>query len=198
MVTPDPAIPRWLRTLPWLLGLLIGASAHLWWWSHHGSPIGSDAPSDPSATVHVHVHHEPTTEAAPAAVEAPSTSAECPTQQRPSAAVLCTDEGCTIRRDFLQRLRHDPSVLSVNTRLVPYVAADGSRHTKLFGIRPGSLADLLGLRNGDVILEVNGASMGDPLELARLPASVDRSDHLFVTLRRKGVRHTMHYAIADE
>lgn len=91
---------RWIRTLPWLAGLLLGTTAHLVWWTSTREPAETvvkvvTVPA-PAADVHVHVHPEPARPLPHDAVR---------------GAVVCSAHGCTIRRSFLERLRRDPSLL---------------------------------------------------------------------------------------
>lgn len=125
MSTPErPALPRpWIRTLPWLGGLLLGTTAHLVWWTTLREPAATEVrvvtvpAATPSPGVHVHVH--PDREGGRVARPAPEVScaattrprARRPAQDGVRGAVVCSAEGCTIRRSFIARLLHDPSLL---------------------------------------------------------------------------------------
>jgi hypothetical protein len=119
MTTTDrPALPRqWTRTLPWLAGLLLGTSAHLVWWT------STQTPAEPAVRVvamlqpdvHVHVH---STRAAPEARVSRTTGRRqapraVPRQPLNGArgAVVCNPQECTIRRSFIERLLHEPSLV---------------------------------------------------------------------------------------
>lgn len=99
---PRPVEPRrWIRTLPWLAGLLLGTSAHIVWWTSTREPAATvvrvvTVPAPP-ADVHVHLH---------------SAKARPLPHHGVRGAVVCSAHGCTIRRSFLERLRRDPSLLA--------------------------------------------------------------------------------------
>jgi general secretion pathway protein C len=52
------------------------------------------------------------------------------------------------------------------------------------GIEPGGFYDRIGLRNGDVVTDINGVSLADPAAAARVLGYVATSDELVVTVRR--------------
>jgi general secretion pathway protein C len=62
------------------------------------------------------------------------------------------------------------------------------------GIRAGGVYDRIGLRNGDVITDINGVSLGDPAAAARVLAQFASSDELVVSLSRNGSPETLRVA----
>jgi hypothetical protein len=102
---------------------LLGTTAHLVWWTTLREPAATEVrvvtvPSaTPSPDVHVHVHPDRQRDR----VARPASQASCATAARPQArrpapasvrgAVVCSAEGCTIRRSFIQRVLHDPRLL---------------------------------------------------------------------------------------
>lgn len=119
----------------------------------------------------------------------PNATAKNPRKQterpRPQSAladrVKC-DAGshCTIERGVIQEVLSNPSKLG-GLRAFP-----SSGGFKLAGIRRGSLAHEIGLRNGDVLTEVGGKpldSLDDALALLPLLRS---ASNVHVTLSRKG------------
>jgi len=59
------------------------------------------------------------------------------------------------------------------------------------GIRAGGVYDRLGLRNGDVVTEINGVSLGDPTAAAQVLAQLASADELVVSLDRAGSPETL-------
>lgn len=112
----------------------------------------------------------------------PRKQTERPKPQSPLADRVKCDAGshCTIERGVIQEVLSNPSKLG-GLRAFP-----SSGGFKLAGIRRGSLAHEIGLRNGDVLTEVGGKpldSLDDALALLPLLRS---ASNVHVTLSRKG------------
>ncbi len=67
----------------------------------------------------------------------------------------------------------NPNDLLMQARVVPAIRDGAPQGFKMFSIRPGSLYSRIGLQNGDVLLRINGLSLG----------SVERGLEAFQTLR---------------
>lgn len=104
-------------------------------------------------------------------------------------AVDCTEEHrCTLDRKYVEEMLANPASLTSQLRIMPSIRDGELRGLKLYGIRPGSLPKLLGFRNGDLVLSINGAPVtgGEPpLGVYRRLRSVDT---LAVEIERKGER----------
>jgi general secretion pathway protein C len=66
-----------------------------------------------------------------------------------------------VERAGLERLLAAPGAELQGVRAVPAIQGGGQTGFKLFAIRPGSLVQQLGLRNGDVLERVNGIGLTD-------------------------------------
>lgn len=104
-------------------------------------------------------------------------------------AVECAEEHrCTLDRKYVEEMLANPTSVMSQLRIMPSVRDGQVRGLKLYGIRPGSLAKLLGFRNGDLVVSINGAPVtgGEP------PFGVHRRlrsvDTLAVEIERKGER----------
>jgi type II secretory pathway component PulC len=62
---------------------------------------------------------------------------------------------------------------------------------KLFDIDRGSIYDLAGLENGDIIQEIDGVPLTSPFTALRLANSIRRSPEFKFKYSRAGVEHTM-------
>ena len=65
---------------------------------------------------------------------------------------------------------------------------------KIFAVRKESLPDLLGLKNGDLLREFNGHSLGEPEGLEHLLTvlgDLDANPELLVGYERKGEARTL-------
>jgi general secretion pathway protein C len=103
------------------------------------------------------------------------------------SAITCSGSACTVDRAFVERLLADPTQLLGQVAAAPATTADGSPGFRLRGKSGGGLLSLLGLRNGDVVVEVDGrpATLDN---LASLYGALRRSRQLTVTVERAGSR----------
>lgn len=58
-------------------------------------------------------------------------------------------------------------------------------------IRAGGVYDQIGLRNGDVVTDINGVSLGDPAAAALVLGQFAGSDELSIQVQRNGARETL-------
>lgn len=205
MTSPErQALPsRWIRTLPWLAGLLIGASAHIVWWTSTRAPAEPvvRVVTVPSAPVHVVVHEGDglAPEARQHAEGSCRRERERAAQRvRPrsgaSGAMVCNDRGCKIRRSFLTEVLREPSWLGLQARMHATGNATGPAGLRIDEVQPGSVSDLLGLRSGDAILSIGGVPVGtgNTVELAR---TLDRLGALTIVVERDGRRHVLRHRV---
>jgi general secretion pathway protein C len=129
----------------------------------------------------------------PSAVPPPTTKVEpkedAPKDDRaiPGAedAINCPNENlCTVERAFVESLISNPMALAKQARIVP--AKDGEVGFKFYGIRRGSLPKLLGLKNGDKLVAVNGEDLVGIDQAMGLYGKLRRASNLQVTIERKG------------
>ena len=73
-----------------------------------------------------------------------------------------------------------------SVRVVPEVQDGAVVGLRLFGIRPGSLLDSIGLRSGDRLESINGFSLASPEKALEAYARLQRAERLNVRLQRKG------------
>lgn len=208
---------RLTRTLPWLAGLMLGTAAHLVWWTSAREPERVvEVVTVPAASpdVHVHVHHANDDGAEHvrharhdrARAEDRAAKAECRKQARAArrhdlasarGAVVCSTHGCTIRRSFIERMLRDPSLLGPHARVEGVQGPAESQGLRVLGVYPGSVPDLLGLRSGDVITEIDGMPMRTASDLEKLGPVLGERDGLALTLRRGELRQTLRYRVID-
>ena len=104
-------------------------------------------------------------------------------------AVACTEEHrCTLDRKYVEELLADPASLTTQMRMMPSLRDGVVRGFKLYGIRPGSLPKLLGFRNGDLLVSVNGVALNGVDGAMGAVQGLRRVDSLAVELERKGER----------
>jgi len=101
-------------------------------------------------------------------------------------AIQCNEAGdCVVDRAFVEQLVATPKLLVGQGRASPTTTKDGAPGFKLRSVRKGTLPDLLGLRNGDVITDVGGAA----LTLDALPGlfgKLRHASHIEMRVDRRG------------
>lgn len=115
-----------------------------------------------------------------------------------AAGITCAEEGvCTIKRSVIDALAGDPASLSRQARIVPPLR-DGQTGFKLYGIRPGTLFKLIGIKNGDVISAINGKPMRTLDDLMGLFTGLRKARKLDLVGERRGEPLSITVTIADD
>ena len=191
---PPSSVPT--SALPWISALLLGASAHVGWLVHaledHDPPtvkvIAAPAAECPE------VEEAPSGERMPDVIveevaqpESPEPLNERMPPALPTDAIHCPSEDlCIVDSAFVDSLLQNPARLAKQARVVPSIK-DGQTHGfKLYGIRRGTLPNLLGLKNGDLITGINDTKLTSIDACMSLYAKMKRASELDVHLERKG------------
>jgi len=102
-------------------------------------------------------------------------------------AISCANENsCTVDRAFVEKLMANPTQLMTQARMFPVTKDGETQGFRVSGIRSGSLATMLGLKNGDVVSEINGAKLGTIDDALAMYQKLRRANHLSVTVERGG------------
>lgn len=96
------------------------------------------------------------------------------------------DNLCIVERQFVEKLMGNPALLAKQARIVPSQKNGETQGFKFYGIRRGSLPRLLGLKNGDMLTDVNGESLNSMDQAMGLVMKLRRASNVTVTLVRKG------------
>lgn len=126
--------------------------------------------------------------------------ARCP---RPPSAVHCPSSLAirwTGTRFEISRAVFEtpPSPGFVHTpRIVPFVGNGQPRGFKVYGILPCSLSDRLGLRNGDLVVSINGVEPLTPDSLLEAYESLRKATDFTVLIERQGQLVTQLYHLYD-
>lgn len=103
-------------------------------------------------------------------------------------------------RYVVERREVEHSVENLNSvitqmRAVPFLRDGKGIGFRVFNIKPGSLFERMGLKNGDVVESVNGVELNTPSKAVGLLENVQTADEILVNLLRGGQRQTMTYTI---
>jgi general secretion pathway protein C len=102
-------------------------------------------------------------------------------------AISCASEdSCTVDRAFVEKLMANPTQLMSQAKMFPVTKDGETQGFRVSGIRSGSLATMLGLKNGDVVSEINGAKLGTIDDALAMYQKLRRASHLSVTVERGG------------
>jgi type II secretory pathway component PulC len=80
---------------------------------------------------------------------------------------------------------------------VPFERGNVVVGVKLYGVKSQSLPDQLGIRNGDMIAEVNGISTNAADGYLRIRDELQRANRIVVTLERGGRQLTLTYRLSE-
>ena len=102
-----------------------------------------------------------------------------------------------IDRGLLDEKLQDLGALGREARVIPnYDRESGSyKGFKLIGVRPNSLYRNIGIRSGDVILQVNGEEMNSPSKALELFTKLQTSNAISLDIKRRGKVETLTYKI---
>jgi type II secretion system protein C len=125
---------------------------------------------------------------APAAAPVPEGDENSREIEGAAESISCDGEmnSCTVDRAFVEKLLANPAQLAKQARIVPAVRDGETKGYKFYGIRPGSLPKLLGIKNGDLLTSVNGHQLESLDQAMDLYNKLRRASHLSVTIERKG------------
>lgn len=101
-----------------------------------------------------------------------------------------------IDRAFFDSQLSNLNDLVTKARMVPNYTPDRKVDGfRIFQIVPGSIFQMLGLHNGDVIQQVNGSSMDDPTKGLELFQAIKNQSHFTIDLKRMSKSITMTYDV---
>jgi type II secretion system protein C len=128
-----------------------------------------------------------------------ATAPVAPTEEKPAEendreiegaaeAISCDADftSCTVDKAFVEKLLSNPAQLTRQARIVPAVRDGETKGYKFYGIRPGSLPKLLGMKNGDLLTSVNGHQLESLDQAMDLYTKLRRASHLSISLERQG------------
>jgi type II secretion system protein C len=111
-------------------------------------------------------------------------------------AVKCDSAtSCVIERAFVNKLIAKPALLAKQVRLRPSRKDDEMQGYKLYGVRKGSVPQLLKLRNGDLVKSINGKPLDSMDAAMNMYQQLRNASHLRITVDRRGKALEMNYDI---
>ncbi|HEX8789418.1 MAG TPA: hypothetical protein VF765_00600 [Polyangiaceae bacterium] len=105
-----------------------------------------------------------------------------------------SDNEYVVDRRFLDLALEEQASLMRSVRVVPAME-NGKTYARLYGVRPYSLLDLLGFRDGDALESINGFDLSTPERALEAYARLRTADYLEARVRRAGRIVTLRYRI---
>jgi general secretion pathway protein C len=100
-----------------------------------------------------------------------------------------------VPRNEVDSALENMSQLFTQIRAVPHFEGGQSVGFRLFAIRRGSLFDRIGLKNGDIIRNINGSEMNDPSKAVALLQALRDARNLDVEITRNQQQQSIKYTI---
>jgi hypothetical protein len=112
-----------------------------------------------------------------------------------AAIKMVDDQHYVIGRALVAKLIENPISFSKRMRVVPAVKDGKAAGLKLYAIRPDSLWDRLGFRNGDTLVAINGSELATPEKALEIYTKLRDSTSIAVDIERRGKSLTLHYEV---
>jgi len=90
-----------------------------------------------------------------------------------------------ISRETLNEALSDVQTLVSQIRVIPFFKDGKPTGLRLFAIRPGSVFEMIGLRNGDLLKSIDGVELRDLEKLSGLMQILKEKDRIKVTIERE-------------
>lgn len=101
----------------------------------------------------------------------------------------------SVSRDEMESAQANLSQLMTQVRIVPNFTEGKPDGFRLLSIKRGSLFDRLGLRNGDVVRQINGVPLDNPQKLFEVYGELESGQTIAVNILRGKREQTFNYEI---
>lgn len=104
-------------------------------------------------------------------------------------------ETVTIEQEIIQDSMSDLNALMTQVRIRPYFRQGRAEGLIVSQIRPDSIFEKMGFKNGDIIASVNGKQMTTPEEAFELYNGLQSGAEVSIDITRRGQKRTLTYQI---
>jgi general secretion pathway protein C len=125
----------------------------------------------------------------------PAQEARREPQPRGSGVAETGENRFVVDQRELNNALENMNQLLTQARMVPFFNAGKAEGFRIFAIRPNSLFEKIGLRDGDVLQRVNGNELTDPARAFELFEQLKDEKAVSVDLLRNGAKQTLSYEI---
>jgi general secretion pathway protein C len=120
---------------------------------------------------------------------------DLPTDSAPAAVVPADAEEVIVQEDELNSALDNLPLLLTQARAVPYFKDGQAVGLRLFAIKSGSMFEKIGLKNGDILKNINGNNLGDFSQAMKLFEQLREERNLTLELERNRKPQTFFYKI---
>ena len=106
-----------------------------------------------------------------------------------------SDTEFNIAEGELQKQMGNLNSLATQARIVPNFKNGKGNGFRIYSIKPGSLYDKVGIKNGDVIQEVNSMKLDSPEKALEIYAKLKTEKSIQINLERRGRNVTLQYNV---
>lgn len=100
-----------------------------------------------------------------------------------------------IERGEIEKATSNLGMMMTQARIVPNIVMGEIKGYKIFAIKPGSIYDKIGLRNGDVIERINGIELKTPEDALQFFKELRNENQFVIDIDRNGEKLTFTYSI---
>jgi general secretion pathway protein C len=101
----------------------------------------------------------------------------------------------SVSSEELESAKSNMSQLMTQVRVTPNFTEGQPDGFKLLSIKRGSLFERLGLRNGDIVRQINGASLDNPQRALELYGGLESGQTITLGILRRGKEQTLRYEL---
>jgi general secretion pathway protein C len=102
-----------------------------------------------------------------------------------------------VPRDFISQITERMDIIASQAAIVPFFEKGQPVGFRIYHIRPGSLYDKIGIKNGDVIRQINGYKFNNPQKALEAYSNLVSATSLNVDIQRGSNAVNMRYEIKD-
>jgi len=113
----------------------------------------------------------------------------------PSFVRKISESDYLLDREQVQEALENPEKILTDARLLPYFRNGEQEGFRIFEIRPGGVYDRLGLRNGDILLKINGLDISSPEVAIQAMSALRGMKRINLDIMRGGSRISLNYQI---
>jgi general secretion pathway protein C len=105
------------------------------------------------------------------------------------------EQRISLRREMINEAMQDVSKLATEIAIVPHMENGQPSGLALTNIKPNSIFRQMGLRNGDILMGVDGSEIRTVEDALRLYESLKQAPNVNVQLKRRGEERVINYNI---
>lgn len=105
------------------------------------------------------------------------------------------DREYLLDRRRVEQALENPEQILTDARLLPNIQGGKQMGFKMYEVKPGGLYESLGLKNGDILLRVNGLEISNPEVAIQALSALRGMNSINLDIIRNGTRMTLSYRI---